>query len=233
MSKENPETERASPPARPRRSSFAEMFGGRPSFDASSGTGNGGANKPGSLSMAMAQQSRARRLSVTTLGLSGSPTRASQGGSAFDTLKDKGHRESSGASEQAIEDEDGVAPLNGEGGSRPTSPTIGRRLSLGARAYRDSMRASSGGSAPDSGGGSEALGTSPGGATGGMKGSTPPGREGQSHAPRAVSLFKADGHHGSDHGITNMHIRWLQLVREPPHTGTTIIDIRRCWYRCD
>lgn len=179
MSNEDPENTPPSPNARPRRSSLAEVFGGRPTFNASSTTGNAETHKPGSLANAMAQQSRARRLSITTLGLSGSPNGPKTGG--FDSLREKAQRHSPvGANEEAIEDEDGVAPLGGETGSRPTSPSLGRRLSFGARAYRDSMRASSGGSAVDTG--QDGAGGSPAGGSGGssvsggsLKGATPPG----------------------------------------------------------
>ena len=108
------------------------------------------------LASAMAQQaqqhSRTRRLSVTTLGLSGSPPQSQQT-SPFGSLK-KGHgihenqKPAIDEGESAIDDEEALGPMSGGGnghGNASGSP-FARRMSFGARAYGES-RSSSGGSA--------------------------------------------------------------------------------------
>ena len=108
-------------------------------------------------------QSRARRMSITSLGLSGSPNGQSPGGSsAFDSLKGSTRQRANG--EEAVEDEDEVPPLNGEDG-RPTSPSLQRRLSFGARAYRASSAS----------GGSEGSGSATSESPNGGNGNSPPG----------------------------------------------------------
>lgn len=164
-------------PSRRRRSSFTEMFAGsRPSVDVTAANAvNGNGPRTGSLSSAL--QSRARRMSIASIGLSGSPTHGQPGSaqaSAFDSLRNQGfgagqRRENADGDEDAIEDEDAVPPLNGEG-SRPTSPSLQRRLSFGARSQRDA-RASSGASSNGE--------TFP--SSDGVNGSSPPGtRKGES-----------------------------------------------------
>lgn len=136
---------------RRRRSSIADIFTGRPSMDSSSS--NGVMQKPvgSSMATAMAQaQQQSRRLSITALGLSGSPTRSQQQG-PFDALRDRGQgstgrpRRASEADETAIdEDGDYVSPMNR---SRPNSPSA-RRVSFGTR-VRVNTGSSSTGTAPD------------------------------------------------------------------------------------
>lgn len=132
------------PPGRGRRSSFAgetfaNLFGGhRGSVSRNSNDTNTNGNNnsqqptqqyPGPITSAAAQAQR-RRLSLTTLGLSGSPTNTSPFGSY------PNRRESYGSSanndsidESAIEDEV-------DNGPTPQTP-FSRRLSFGARALRD------------------------------------------------------------------------------------------------
>lgn len=90
------------------------------------------------------QQSRTRRLSITALGLSGSPTRG-QPVSPFGSLRDRGKSvsdnpiASSDDGESAIA-EDSEAAI---GGSNSLG-SMGRRMSAGAKAYADQRRSLSG-----------------------------------------------------------------------------------------
>ena len=134
-----------------RRSSFVDIFSNRPSNDVPNA--NSVNVKPTGSAMAsamaqQAQQSRTRRLSITSLGLSGSPTHGQQT-SPFSTVRDRGQSlADSGKRPQELEesavdeDVDAVGPMDG---SRPNSPTVTRRVSFGAKAYRDN-RSSSGAS---------------------------------------------------------------------------------------
>lgn len=129
MSNEN------SPPPSPsaRRASFSpgqkltELFGRSPT--ASSGNANGTSPYPGSIATAAAQM-QGRRLSISTLGLSGSPSQLSP------FANPTGRREStSSAGSQSIDEsavEDGDAGPN----NIPATP-FARRISFGARALRD------------------------------------------------------------------------------------------------
>ena len=126
-------------PARPRRASFAELFASRPVIDSSSA--NTDVSRPHTGSMAAVtqqaqQQSRTRRLSITTLGLSGSPTN-NQPAVPFGSLKRGSVSTATGrrgsidmTNENAVDDEE-PGPLMSAG------PVPGRRLSFGAKAYRD------------------------------------------------------------------------------------------------
>ncbi|TKA70289.1 hypothetical protein B0A55_06738 [Friedmanniomyces simplex] len=140
------------PSPRVRRSSFAgqtfaDLFGTnrpRPSVD----TGN---NSPpnqqytGPISQAAAQAQR-RRMSLTTLGLSGSPEGTGSRLNAFRGRQDSISSANSGSiDESAIEDE----PAPRDPTSTPVTP-FARRMSFGARALRDVRNSSSGG---QSGGG--------------------------------------------------------------------------------
>lgn len=153
-----------------RRSSFAEMFSRQPAIDIAAA--NGGRTNAMAIAMQQQQQheQRSRRLSVSALGLSGSPTRISPSASAFETLRDKSmgarpRAASTAVDENAVDDAEPVAPLSSDAGSRPTSPSVGRRLSFGAMAYRDQMRSASGGSdmslSPEGSGGTGGGGASP------------------------------------------------------------------------
>ena len=97
---------------------------------------------PGPISQA-AQQAQQRRLSLTTLGLSGSPNQTSPFGS-FRGRKDSiGSANSGSIDESAIaEDDSAAAPANN--GSAPNTP-FARRPSFGAKALRDIRTNSFGG----------------------------------------------------------------------------------------
>ncbi|MCJ1338081.1 hypothetical protein MMC09_003366 [Bachmanniomyces sp. S44760] len=113
---------------------FSELFR-RPS--GTNGSSSGVPSYPGPIAAAAAanvQAQQRRRMSISTLGLSGSPTQTSP----FTSAKMRGDSFSSGASgsgspsidENAIEEGD-AAP-----NTAPTTP-FARRLSFGARALRD------------------------------------------------------------------------------------------------
>ncbi|EME39522.1 hypothetical protein DOTSEDRAFT_75247 [Dothistroma septosporum NZE10] len=150
----------ASPPQHRRRSSFAgetfaNLFGGhRGSVSRSTGTrdpnitNNGDSQQhstssyPGSITSAAAQAQR-RRLSLTTLGLSGSPNSTSPFGS-YNSRRDS-YATTGGDSidESAIEDE--------PAGSNPTPQTpFARRMSFGAKALQ-SVRTGGGNTPPGNG----------------------------------------------------------------------------------
>lgn len=121
-----------------RRSSFAgqvfsDMFGTRPS--------NVGANPPQNLPGPItnaAMQAQQRRLSLTTVGLSGSPNATSPFSATRPRAESISSSNSGTVDESPFEDGDGEASTS----SLPTSP-FARRLSFGARAMRD-MRSSTG-----------------------------------------------------------------------------------------
>jgi len=153
---EDSSTNAAPPPAqspRQRRSSFAgqtfaELFSShRPSVQRD-GNNSPPAHASGPITQAAAEAQR-RRLSLTTLGLSGSP-----GSSPFGSYRGLGRRGSIGSDnsgsidESAIEDEWVRDPNTS---STPVTP-FARRVSFGARAMRD-IRNSLGG-----GGGGGAVG---------------------------------------------------------------------------
>lgn len=135
-------------PPRTRRSSFAgqtfaDIFGGsgRQSGSAPRNvpSNNGDAQQgqyPGPITTAAAQAQR-RRMSLTTLGLSGSPTAQSPFGSMRGRRESFSSANSGSIDESAIEDEFASR-------DQPTTP-FARRMSFGARAMRD-IRSSTGGS---------------------------------------------------------------------------------------
>ena len=140
----------AQSPPRTRRSSFAgqalaDLFGSsrpsvsRPADDSSSGSPP--ASYPGPITTAAAQAQR-RRMSLTTLGLSGSPTNQTSPFNSF-----RGRRESFGSSNSGSIDEsaieDGPPEIKGPD-TTPASP-FARRMSFGARALRDVRNSSCGG----------------------------------------------------------------------------------------
>ena len=142
MSDDSSSSASSSPPQARRRSSFAgqtfaDLFGtsgasahrGSISRAMSEYPPQQGPQYPNPITSAAAQAQR-RRLSVTTLGLSGSPNQTSP----FNSFR--GRRDSDGGSldESAVEDE----VVSGGGGANPTPQTpLGRRMSFGARALRD------------------------------------------------------------------------------------------------
>ena len=133
MSKDNsPPTAIPSPTRRASFSpgqKFSELFGISPP---NHGGGPSVYPSPITTAAANAQAQQRRRMSITSLGLSGSPTQAS----AFAGLRARQDSASSGTSPSASIDEvaieDGDAALS----ESPSSP-FARRMSFGARALRD------------------------------------------------------------------------------------------------
>ncbi|GIZ49251.1 hypothetical protein CKM354_001228300 [Cercospora kikuchii] len=160
MTDDNSNAGRAESPPRVRRSSFAgetfaNLFSGGRSGSISRATSdyNGGQqshNGAGPITSAAAQAQR-RRLSLTTLGLSGSPGQASPFGSYNSRRDSYGTAGSDSIDESAIEEDDGKSPL-----PTPATP-FARRMSFGAKALRDVR---TGNAANGGGGGSPPNGTS-------------------------------------------------------------------------
>ncbi|KAL0254751.1 hypothetical protein SLS55_009275 [Diplodia seriata] len=129
---------RSPPPTERRRSSFAgqafaDLFGRQPT-NQSPNNANGSASYQGPITSAAAQANR-RRLSLTTLGLSGSPSQSSP----FNTMRSRGESVSSATSGSFNEspfDDDDTSSSNSPPNTAATSP-FARRLSFGARALRD------------------------------------------------------------------------------------------------
>ncbi|KAF3395132.1 hypothetical protein DPV78_008405 [Talaromyces pinophilus] len=120
-----------SPPSQRRLSlnpaSFSEFFSKPNNSNMNNSTSNSSFPNPITTAAAANAQSGRRRMSLTTLGLSGSPTQPSPFGAYA------GRRESLSSSESyedAIEDNE-HSPAN-----NPTSP-LARRVSFGAQALRD------------------------------------------------------------------------------------------------
>ncbi|KAL9105895.1 MAG: hypothetical protein Q9227_009006 [Pyrenula ochraceoflavens] len=129
-------------PTQRRRSSFAEFFGSRSSTANSSPPGGTTPAFPSSIASAAQAQQNRRRMSINTIGISGtSPTN----GSAFNAFARRrgsissSQSSSSPAFEEAVleENEQGSAPTN-----TPATP-FARRVSFGAQAYRDLQRSGS------------------------------------------------------------------------------------------
>ncbi|KAF1815847.1 hypothetical protein P152DRAFT_199422 [Eremomyces bilateralis CBS 781.70] len=118
------------PPIGRRRSSIAGQWAELINRNPSSST-TGTSAYPGPISAAAQAQQR-RRLSLTTVGLSGSPT----GSSPFSNMRSRGESLSSANSstvdESPFEDADATAAS----ASVPSTP-FGRRMSFGARAMRE------------------------------------------------------------------------------------------------
>lgn len=147
-------------PSRVRRSSFAgqtfaDLFGtSRSSAPRQSGGESSPPTQqlPGPITQAAAQAQR-RRMSLTTLGLSGSPGQTSPFGSF------RGHRDSISSANSGSADESAIAEDDGPGressyNNPPASPSFARRTSFGARALRDirtgSISGAGGGGGPGS-----------------------------------------------------------------------------------
>ena len=130
MSNENSSPQSPPSPSARRASFTSQRLSGlfsKPSGNAATGT----SAYPGSIATAAAnvQAQQRRRLSISSLGLSGSPTQPSP----FGNTRNRRESHSSGApslDENAVEDDD-AAPS-----TSPTSPFV-RRMSFGARALRD------------------------------------------------------------------------------------------------
>lgn len=119
------------PESRPRRASIADLFSKQPASNSSARQPQGQAN----------QQASQRRLSITTLGLSGSPTQTS----AFGNQNFRRGSMSSSFGSNAPNAEDAVAddPDSSSPGATPSSPWA-RRVSFGAQALRDARAGSIG-----------------------------------------------------------------------------------------
>ena len=140
-------------PPRTRRSSFAgatfaDLFGtARSSASApravpsTANADNQQGQYPGPITNAAAQAQR-RRMSLTTLGLSGSPTATSPFGSY------RGRGESVGSVNSGSIDESAVEDDFAKDQSTPNTP-FARRMSFGARAMRDIRSGGSGGGGVD------------------------------------------------------------------------------------
>ncbi|KAH9827201.1 hypothetical protein Tdes44962_MAKER03011 [Teratosphaeria destructans] len=149
---------------------FADLFGsGRTK---STSATNDGPNSPpqqhqyaGPITQAAAEAQR-RRLSLTTLGLSGSPNSTSPFGSYRGVVRRDsiGSVNSGSIDESAIEDD--AAPRDSLSGPTPTTP-FARRMSFGARALRDVRN-----------------GTGGGGGIAGQNGTLPPAPTNSSKAPQ-------------------------------------------------
>lgn len=158
MADDNHNNTPSSPPAGGNRRSsfagdtFASIFGTRRSNSVSdrhsqNSSENANASQPtqqypGPISTAAAQAQR-RRLSLTTLGLSGSPNQTSP----FNSYR----RESGGSANSGSIDESAIEDDVGASAPVPHTP-FGRRMSFGAKALRD-VRNSTGGSGGGGGGG--------------------------------------------------------------------------------
>lgn len=152
MSGHSPPPSPGGPATRRRRSSFAEIFNPRSAANPPASTSPPSASLPSSIP---APQHK-RGMSITTLGLSGSPSQASPY-TAFAKQRRASVSTSSGSDspvfrnsfgdEPAVLEEDDQArvPLN-----TPMSPSFARRVSFGAQALRDVR---SGGNAGAAGGG--------------------------------------------------------------------------------
>lgn len=162
MSDESPPPQ--SPPRTGRRSSFAgqtfaDLFSsGRPSLARGSTDAPPPNNSPppapqpvGPISKA-AQQAQQRRLSLTTLGLSGSPNQSSPFAPFRSRGDSFGSTNSGSINDSAIAEDE--APREQGGDSSPTTTPFARRTSFGAKALRDirsgSFSGQGGGGAPGS-----------------------------------------------------------------------------------
>lgn len=108
---------------------FSELFGRSPT---NNGSGPPLYPSPIATAAANAQAQQRRRMSITSLGLSGSPTQVS----AFAGLRARQDSVSSGTSPSASIDESAVEEGDAAPNESPSSP-FARRMSFGARALRD------------------------------------------------------------------------------------------------
>ncbi|KAJ5408235.1 hypothetical protein N7509_002118 [Penicillium cosmopolitanum] len=113
------------PESRPRRASIADLFSKQPSASNSSG------RQPSQ------QQANQRRLSITTLGLSGSPTQTSAFGNQSFRRGSMSSSLGSAPTEDAVADD----PESSSPGATPSSPWA-RRVSFGAQALREARAGS-------------------------------------------------------------------------------------------
>lgn len=108
---------------------FSDIFGRSPT---NNGNGLPNYSSPIATAAANAQAQQRRRMSITSLGLSGSPTQAS----AFASLRARQDSGSPGTSPTASIDENAIEEGDVPLGESPSSP-FSRRMSFGARALRD------------------------------------------------------------------------------------------------
>ena len=207
-----------SPPPRARRSSFAgqtfaDLFGtGRQSVSRPSNETNNNSSSPptqqypGPISQAAAQ-AQSRRLSLTTLGLSGIPNQTSPFNSFRGRRGSIGSADSGSVNESAIAEDDGPARDPNSGGSPPTTP-FARRTSFGARALRD-IRTSS-------------FGNGGGGGGGGGNGS--PGQNGRSPPATSNGTSNKAAHKGTI-SSRDAKGRGLSLTLSPSLPSTSSIPI--------
>ena len=112
---------------------FVDLFGSRPANAGSTAGSTAPSTQPGPITSAAAQAQQ-RRLSLTTVGLSGSPNQTSP----FGSVRSRGDSFSSSNSGTVEE-----SPFEeGDAASVPTTP-FARRMSFGAQAMRN-MRAPTG-----------------------------------------------------------------------------------------
>ncbi|PLB54296.1 hypothetical protein P170DRAFT_452089 [Aspergillus steynii IBT 23096] len=124
---------------RQRRASLASSFTDYLSKSANPGSTSGSSTGPMASAVANAQSNQGRRLSITTLGLSGSPTQTSSlGGRNFRQGSVSSSAGSNSANYEDAVTEDGE---NGFSGATPNSP-FARRVSFGAHALRDARAGS-------------------------------------------------------------------------------------------
>lgn len=111
---------------------FVDLFNARSSMSGSNDERRA-SMFPGSIASAAAQAQQRRRLSLSTVGFSGSPNQASPFSAGGRPRADSISSVSNSASLDESPFEEGDAPPS----AIPQSATFGRRLSFGARAMRD------------------------------------------------------------------------------------------------
>lgn len=169
---------------------FADLFGtGRPSISKPSADNGSPPTQqlPGPISQAAAQ-AHARRMSLTTIGLSGSPNQTSPFNSYRSRRDSLSSANSGSMDESAIAEDDGPASAAAARDTSAPSTPFARRTSFGARALRDIRTASFGG------GGGGAPGSP------GQNGRTPPpaassgaaGRQAASSPPQTGTISSRD-----------------------------------------
>ncbi|KAK1140632.1 hypothetical protein N8T08_010029 [Aspergillus melleus] len=129
------------PSGRQRRASLASSFTDYLSKSANPGSGSGSSTGPMASAVANAQSNQGRRLSITTLGLSGSPTQTSSLGPR--NFRQGSVSSSVGSNSATYEDAVTEDSENGPSSATPSSP-FARRVSFGAQALRDARAGSIG-----------------------------------------------------------------------------------------
>ncbi|KAH8432561.1 uncharacterized protein LDX57_010192 [Aspergillus melleus] len=129
------------PSGRQRRASLASSFTDYLSKSANPGSGSGSSTGPMASAVANAQSNQGRRLSITTLGLSGSPTQTSSLGPR--NFRQGSVSSSVGSNSATYEDAVTEDSENGPPSATPSSP-FARRVSFGAQALRDARAGSIG-----------------------------------------------------------------------------------------